>query len=77
MKVFLKTKPNSKQQKIEKIFENSFQIWVKEPAKQGKANKAVIKVLTDYFNVSKSSIRIISGIKYREKILEIKSYEKK
>ena len=46
-------------------------IYVKEPASEGKANKAVIKALADYYNVSKTSVKLVSGIKSKKKLFEI------
>lgn len=43
-------------------------VRVKEPPTKGKANKAVVKLLSEYFNVR---VRIVSGTKSRRKILEI------
>lgn len=37
----------------------------------GKANKMLIKLLSEYFNVSKSSIKIISGERSREKRISL------
>jgi hypothetical protein len=71
MKIFVKTKPNSKEGKIEKISENSFIVWIKEPPRKGLANEAVIKVLAKYFDTNLSKIKLISGFRSREKIFEI------
>ena len=37
----------------------------------GKANDAVIAILADYFEVSKSKVKIVGGLKSRNKIIEI------
>ncbi len=71
MKVFVKTKPNAKEEKIKKIDETHFDVWVKEPPKDGKANQAVIRVLAEYFNIAPSRTRIISGFASKQKICEI------
>jgi uncharacterized protein (TIGR00251 family) len=71
VKVKVKVVPNSKQQKVEKISEDEYKVYVKSPPTKGKANKELIEVLSDYFNVSKSRIKIISGFASREKIVEI------
>jgi len=34
MKFFLKVKPGAKREKVEKINESSFEVWVKEPPRQ-------------------------------------------
>lgn len=70
MKISVRVKTNMKEEKIEKVG-NIFNVSVKEPAKEGKANKAVIELLSEYFNVPKSQIFIISGAKSRQKIIEI------
>jgi hypothetical protein len=45
---------------------------VKEPPIRGKANRAIINVLADYFNVSVSQVVLLSGFSSREKIFNIK-----
>ncbi|MCX6759390.1 MAG: DUF167 domain-containing protein [Candidatus Nealsonbacteria bacterium] len=72
MKISVRVKPNAKEEKVKKINETYFEICVKEPPIKGKANKAIIRVLADYFDISPSRINIISGFKSKEKILEIK-----
>ncbi len=51
--------------------EGGYSVRVKEPAKEGKANRAVIRALAEYFKVPQSSIRIVSGIGGKNKIVEI------
>ena len=71
MRIFIQAKPNSRESKIEKIDDNRYIVSVKEPPVKGMANEAIIKVVADFFNTSKSSVRIISGYTSRQKILEI------
>ncbi len=71
MKVIIRVKPNSSQEKIEKT-ENGYLVYVKEPPVENKANQAVIKVLSNYFKIPKSQISILSGLKSKQKIIEIK-----
>ncbi len=63
--------PNSKTQKVVKKTDNNFEIRIKEKPIDGKANKALISVLADFFKVSKSQVKIVSGTKSRNKIIEI------
>ena len=37
----------------------------------GKANEALIAFLSEHFNVPKRSVRILSGLKSRQKMVEI------
>ncbi|MDO8557045.1 MAG: DUF167 domain-containing protein [Candidatus Jorgensenbacteria bacterium] len=69
MKLFIKTKPSAKEEKVKKINEAHFEVWVREPAKEGKANGAVISVMAKYLKVSKSSIKIISGKTSKQKVV--------
>ena len=69
MKLSVKVIPNSKENKIEK--ENRILIVrLKEKAEKGKANIALIKLLTKYFN---SKVRIVSGHRSRNKVIEIEN----
>lgn len=45
--------------------------YVSAPAVEGKANKALINLLAGYFKIKKSGIKIVSGEKSREKIVQI------
>lgn len=51
--------------------ENGFKVYLNAPAVEGKANKALIEVLADYFKVKKSQVSIVKGLKGRRKIVEI------
>jgi len=46
-------------------------VFITAPAKNGKANIALIKLLAEYFNVAPSAISLIKGAKSRQKVLEI------
>lgn len=72
MRITVHAKPNSKNEKVEKIGGDSFVVSVKEPPIKGMANEAILKTLAKYFNVSVQSIKIISGRTSRLKIIEIK-----
>jgi len=63
----IKVKPNSKQEGIEKIDEDFYLVKLKKPAKEGKANQELIRILKKYF---KKSIRIKRGLRSRNKIIE-------
>ena len=71
MKLFATVKPNAKQESIAQLDETHFSISVKEPAQQGKANHAVMRVLADHFHVPLSRVRLVSGMASRNKAFEI------
>lgn len=71
IKIQVKVKPNSKQQKIEKTEDGSLVVCLKSPPVNGKANQELIKLLADEFKVSKSKISIKSGLSSKNKLIEI------
>ena len=70
MKIRVKVKPNSR---IEEVSQegDSFIVKVKEPPKEGKANRAVIKLLAEHFGVSQSQVKICSGFRSKNKVVEV------
>jgi uncharacterized protein YggU (UPF0235/DUF167 family) len=52
-------------------FAKRYLVEIDAVAKENKANIRLIKILADYFKVSFNSVRFISGVKSRKKILEI------
>ncbi len=67
-KIKLTVKPNSPKNEIINIKDNEYKINIKAPPQEGKANRELIKFLKKYFN---KSVRIITGLKSREKIVEL------
>jgi hypothetical protein len=71
--VNVKVVPNSKKSGVERIGENDFRIKVDAKAEGGKANRRLVEIIAEFFNVPKSSVRIVKGFKNRNKIIEIKN----
>ena len=71
MKICVKAKPNSRQEKVEKIDAQNFVVSVKEPPEKGKANTAIRNALAIYFKTASARIKIVSGYSSRNKIIEI------
>lgn len=67
----VKVKPNSKHQSIKEEIDGSITIHLKSPPVDGKTNEELIKILAERFGVSKSNIRIKSGLSSRQKLIEI------
>lgn len=70
MKIRVRVTANSK---IEEVLKEGdmFLVRVKEPAKEGRANRAVIKLLADYFGVPQRQVVISSGYGSRNKVIDI------
>lgn len=71
MKIFVKAKPNAREEKVEKIDENNYIVSVKEPPIKGKANDAIRNALAVYFKTGSSLVKIVSGFSSRNKVIEI------
>ena len=70
MKIQVKVKPNSRTEEVLQEGD-SFIVNVKEPPKEGKANQAIIKLLAEHFGVPKSQVRILSGFRSKNKVIEV------
>ncbi|MCX5714268.1 MAG: DUF167 domain-containing protein [Candidatus Omnitrophica bacterium] len=71
MKISVKVKARAREEKVEKIEEGNFRVLVKAEAKEGKANQAVIELLSRYFDIPKSRITILKGHSSKNKILQL------
>jgi uncharacterized protein len=81
MKIIVKAKPFSHEERVEKIPQDGFdffddkmdtyKVWIREIPEDGKANEAVIKALAKHFDTAKSNIKLIKGATSSEKIFNI------
>ena len=70
MKIHVRVKPNSRTEEVSQEAD-SFIVKVKEPPKEGKANEAVTKLLAEHFGVPRSQVKILSGFKSKNKVVEV------
>ena len=71
MKITVKAKPLAYEEKVKKVGQNSFEVWVKEPPVKGLANMEIANALDKYFDVSHNEVRLVSGFSSKNKIFEI------
>lgn len=75
MKIFVVVKPGSSQEKIVKGECDSdvqnVTIWTHARAHDGEANKKVIEMLAKFYDVPKTSIRLVRGETSKQKVFEI------
>lgn len=69
--ILIEVRPNSKQLKIEKITDAVYKIHLTAQPQEGRANKQLIEVLSDYFKIAKSLIAIKSGRSAKTKVITI------
>ena len=73
MIINIRVKPGSKKGSLVQpnLIDDTLVVYVREPAIDGKANKAVIELLADYYGVPKSHVEIIHGHTARTKTVRI------
>ena len=70
MKIKVKVQPQAKKNLV--VEENGrYKVYLTAPPIEGKANKALVDVLADHFNIKRKNIKIISGLRSKEKSIEI------
>lgn len=68
MRISVTVRPGSREEKVEEQEDGSYVVEVKAPAERGKANAAVVKLLSKHFN---ADVRIVSGFTSHHKIVEV------
>lgn len=72
MKFEVKLHPGSREERIEEGGEGErWQVWVTEPARKGKANLALLKLLAGRFDVSTARVHILRGARSRRKLVQV------
>lgn len=71
MIIKIKVQARASFERVEELDVDEYKVWVTAPPADNQANDAVIDVLSDYFNVAPSKIRIRSGYKSSHKLVEI------
>jgi len=69
MIIKVRVMPHAKKDEI--IMGDTLKIRIRELPEEGKANKAVIKILSEHYNVKKSDIILLKGHKSRDKTFMI------
>ncbi len=59
--VQVKVKPRASSNRVRETPDGTLEVWVTAPPVEGEANRAVIRLLADYFDVPPSNIEMISG----------------
>jgi len=71
MKLYVKVKTGARDDFVEQVGLEDYEVRVTARPIEGKANEAVIEALALHFNTAPSNIRLLSGGKSRHKIFEI------
>jgi uncharacterized protein (TIGR00251 family) len=71
VKIWITVKPQARREEVKKLANGEYSVSVRAPAREGKANEAVVELLAEHFSVPKSSIRIVRGDTARKKLIEV------
>ena len=71
MRIDVYLKHSKNESKVIKIDFAKYEVWVKSPPFKGRANKELIEVLANYFNVKSYNLRIAKGLTNPNKTLEL------
>lgn len=73
MRIIVIAKPQAQLTRVEKVSDKEYKVSVPQPAQEGRANKAIIHALADYFDLPENKILLIRGEKAKQKIFEIQN----
>ena len=71
MRIYVKVSPRSSKNEVTKVSEGEYKVKLTAPPVDNQANSMLIKVLAKYFNMPKSSLKIVGGKTARIKIVDI------
>jgi len=67
----IKAVPGSRMDSVDGVLGNAIKVRLKAPAVDGKANKALVRLLSRRLNLHSRNIHLVSGQASRLKIIEI------
>ncbi len=71
MRIYIKVTPRASKNEVTKISEGEYKVKLTAAPVDNQANDMLIKVLAKYFDVPKSSLKIVGGKTARIKIIDI------
>jgi len=71
MRITVRVHPRASADRVEEKSPGQFEVWVTAPPADNQANEAVRGSLAKHFNVAKSRIQIVRGLKGRTKLLDV------
>lgn len=71
MNIQVRVIPGAKRTLVKEEGPGVYKVYLKAPAVDGKANKALGPVLAEYFGIRKKDVLIIKGLKSRQKTITL------
>ena len=70
-KILVLVTPNAKVNEIQEVSDKVLKVKVSEPPVDGRANRAIVKILAKHYKVHRSDILILEGMTQRKKVIGI------
>jgi uncharacterized protein len=70
MRLNVRVQPKAKQNKLVKEADR-YKVYLTAPPVEGKANQALVDFLAEHFQVKRSQVKVIRGLKSRDKVIEL------
>ncbi len=67
----VRAKPRSKLECVKEIEKDLYEVAVKEPPEDGRANERIIELLAEHFRVPRSRVKLLRGSTSRLKVFEV------
>ena len=72
MKLNVVVKPNARKNAVETREDGSLVVYVSTPPIEGRANERLVEVLAEHFGRPRRDIVIVSGLRGKRKIVEVR-----
>ena len=71
IRIIVSVVPKARRTRVEPLEGGGLRVAVTAPAREGRANEAVIEAVAGHFGIPRSKVRIVLGRTARRKIVEI------
>ena len=71
MKIYVTAKPGSRKEYFRKVDGTHYIVAVKEPPVAGRANRAIIRSLAQFFSKPPYQIHILHGLASKQKVVDV------
>ena len=72
MKLNVVVKPNARKNAVETRQDGSLVVYVSTPPIEGRANERLVEVLAEHFGRPRRDIVIVSGVRSKRKIVDVR-----
>ncbi len=67
----VKAFPESRKPTVEETGEKTLRVFVREPAEDNRANRAIIHAVSVYYDIPENKLRMISGHRGMNKMIQV------